>query len=896
MAGEIAKGIAGAIIPLFLLLGYASPAAAQCSNIAPTSGTTVICSGTSSTPVVSAAGSTNVTIIVNPGASVSGSHTTAVSFPLLSVESSSAITNSGALSLSGGAGSGTNRGAAMLGDLAGNTLTNAAGATISTTGAFNDGMAANGSNNTLTNNGTITTAGPNAYGMTAAWGQSNAGQVNNSLINTGSVTTSGSNARAASILGGSGTINNSGTLSTTGTSSNGAYLQGNNDQLINSGKITTSGTSSDAVFSNTLPGFAATIQNLAGGQIISQNGAAIRTLNGATTIVNAGQLQGGGGTAIQGGTGNMSLILQTGSNIIGTANGGGGTNTVTLQGTGTASNPFVNFQTLGMQGTEWNFAGTGTFATANLQSGTFNLTGVLGTATNANVSSGAVLNMEGVSQTFGNVSNAGTIMTSGPGPGTMLVASNYVGNGGNLVLNTYLGADNSPSDQLVINGGTASGTTSLTIHNTNGPGDQTAANGIPVVTTTNGGTTAAGAFSLVGEVRGGAYDYFLFRGGIAGSDPNNWFLRSTFLAPGPGPAPSSPTEPENVLPPAAPPAALPAGLYPIIGPELATYGVVQPTARQLGLTTLGTLNQRVGDTMTLANAGADNEGWSRSGWFRFFGQQVNDHYQAFADPRSDGWLAGFQGGLDLWRGELLPGHRDAAGVYFAYGNASMNVNGLVTNPAATGYALTHTGTVGIDAFSAGAYWTHYGPSGWYFDGVLQNSIYVSKAATQFTGLEATGYGFIASLEAGYPIALTFFGPHFILEPQAQIIWQQVSFGDANDSFGQVSLGTTSGPTGRLGVRGQWTILGENGAVWQPYVGVNFWRDWNGEATTIYSGVNQVPLLEQATRTEAIGGVTAKLNSRLSLHVQGGYQFAMEQTSYGIRRDGAQGDVGLRYSW
>lgn len=79
------------------------------------------------------------------------------------------------------------------------------------------------------------------------------------------------------------------------------------------------------MFSNTLPGFKATIQNLAGGQIISATGAAIRTLNAATTIVNAGLLQSNAGTAIQGGTGNVSLILQTGSNIIGTANGGGGT-------------------------------------------------------------------------------------------------------------------------------------------------------------------------------------------------------------------------------------------------------------------------------------------------------------------------------------------------------------------------------------------------------------------------------------------------------------------------------------------------------------------------------------------------------------------------------------------
>jgi outer membrane autotransporter protein len=51
-----------------------------------------------------------------------------------------------------------------------------------------------------------------------------------------------------------------------------------------------------------------------------------------------------------------------------------------------------------------------------------------------------------------------------------------------------------------------------------------------------------------------------------------------------------------------------------------------------------------------------------------------------------------------------------------------------------------------------------------------------------------------------------------------------------------------------------------------------------------------------TRTETFAGVTGKLGEQLSIYAQGGYQFANEQTSYGIRRDGAQGDVGLRYNW
>jgi hypothetical protein len=43
----------------------------------------------------------------------------------------------------------------------------------------------------------------------------------------------------------------------------------------------------------------------------------------------------------------------------------------------------------------------------------------------------------------------------------------------------------------------------------------------------------------------------------------------------------------------------------------------------------------------------------------------------------------------------------------------------------------------------------------------------------------------------------------------QIIWQQVSFDNVNDDLGRVGFGTTLGATGRHGVRGQWTVVGEN---------------------------------------------------------------------------------------
>ena len=455
---------------------------AACSATAPASGTTVTCSGAGIPSVVAAGGSTNVAI--NIDSTASGSFVLSTAPTPFSVDTSSTITNSGNLSMSGNGTGVANRGAMLLGVNNGNTITNAAGGVISTTGAYNDGVAANGNNNTLVNNGTITTTGNNSYGLTAAWGQSNTGASGNTIINTGTVTTSGNNARAASLLGGNGTINNSGTLATNGHDAPAVYMQGNNDSLVNSGTIQTTGTATssgsvDAVVSNTLgSSFTASITNLAGGRIISNNGIGVRSTNGATTITNAGLIQGGGGTAIQGGGGPVTLILQTGSQIIGTANGGGGANTVTLQGTGTASNAFTNFQSLTMAGADWTWAGTGTFSTALVQSGTLNLTGTLGTTTAsvvATVNSGATLQANATNLPLsvtdnglvrfqqdsagtytGAISGSGAVEKTGAGTLTVSGANTY--SGGTTISQGTLSAaaDNvlgAASGGLTLNGG-----------------------------------------------------------------------------------------------------------------------------------------------------------------------------------------------------------------------------------------------------------------------------------------------------------------------------------------------------------------------------------------------------------------------------------------------------------
>ena len=516
--------------------------------------------------------------------------------------------------------------------------------------------------------------------------------------------------------------------------------------------------------------------------------------------------------------------------------------------------------------------------------------------------------------------NSGTIdLQANPGAGDVLVISGghtpgtngggvFVANGGTLQLNTVLnaGGPNSQSDMLVVDSTRlGSAPTGILVSNAGGTGALTTGNGIALVEVLNKGASANGVFTLANtELRAGAFDYRLFHNGLgADAADGNWYLRNTFI---PSVVPPSP----ELLPEPLPP-----GVFPIIGPELATYGVVQPIAQQLGLASLGTHDDRLGDAYTTtlpcqqiapiytkappiytkAPAGCSPEGWRPAIWGRVFGQQIDNHYRAFADPRADGQIAGFQAGADLFRSDsLIAGHKDYAGLYFAYGNANVDVNGLVTNAAATAFVLQHTGNLNLNAYSGGAYWTHYGPSGWYTDLVLQGTSYNGNASTQFANLGTNGTGFISSLETGYPILIPLLGPGFVLEPQGQILWQWVGFDRGNDGLGPVSLGTTSGLTGRIGLKGKWTIAADNGQIWQPYVRTDFWDNLSGNSTVLF-GTDRVPLTSQAQYMDVAAGFTTKINSNFSAFADAGYQFAVSNEGGG-RRNGVKGTAGLRYQW
>ena len=903
-----------------------SRAFAACDNLAPASGQTVTCDTSAPNPsptgVLAAAGSSNITVNVVQGAGITpGSGATAIG-----LVSSSTATNNGTLTISGG-------GTGIFGSGDGNVFTNGTSGVITTSGAGTNAIAAssNGNalinngiimtqtgtsrglaiigltqhnNNTLINTGTIRTQGPQSHGLFVQTGD------NNTFTNSGTITTAGAGARAIFSAGQFAAITNTGTLLTTGgdsggTANNTVFMQGNGAVLRNSGTIEARGVNADGVFSNTAgSSFTARIENLAGGQIISQSGPAIRTLNGATTIVNAGLIAGNSGSALAGGGGAVTFILQTGSRIVGLADGGAGSNQVRLQGSGTVDNAFARFQTLTMEGSDWTWAGTGTFANTFINSGTLalqtSLTGNVSIAAGTSLLAGDGANPSITPFPSGppiTVTNAGIInLTNGgaPAANSLTIAGDYIGNGGGLILRSVLGVDGSPSDRLIISGGNASGTTAMTVVNAGGAGAQTIADGILVVQATNGGTTAPGAFGLSNAVVAGAHEYLLFRGGVSAGSADNWYLRSTLLPGTAAPAPPAPLAPppppstEATPPPSLPPATdlssltpPPAGAAPIVlyRPEASVYSALPPVAQKLGLATVGTFHQRQGDQTLLTRDGDDPAAWARA-----YGSHSSQSWAGTVSPSFDGTMAGVQVGVDILRFESAPGHRDRAGVFYAYGWANGAINGF-----ALGLNDVRTGNLSLDNQNVGAYWTHIGPAGWYVDAVVMGSFYdASPRSDRQVGASAAGTGVAASLETGVPIPLNGF---LAIEPQAQLIWQHQSFDTFNDVFSSVALGNADTLTGRLGLRipATYTV---GTAQLRPYLEANLWHTASNDRTIAFAVTDLIGVQSRGTAVEVGAGVVAQIDRAISAYASAGYTTSVDNT----HREDITGRLGLRASW
>jgi len=498
------------------------------------------------------------------------------------------------------------------------------------------------------------------------------------------------------------------------------------------------------------------------------------------------------------------------------------------------------------------------------------------------------------------VVNAGSIDLSrgNDAQGRLTVQGDYTGNNGTLRLNSVLAGDGAASDRLVVSRGAISGSTQLLVNNLNGAGAATAQNGIQVVEARDGATSTATAFVQTQTLSVGAYDYRLFKGGVTAGSENSWYLRSTLVAP-PAPAPvpeptlpSQPGEPPVIAPAQTPPVAAPAPgqvdlpapvqgeSLPLYRPEVPVYAAAPRGAAIIARQALGTFHQRQGDQQLLKGEGALPASWGQA-----YGGTLRQQWSGTVSPSLDGDLYGFKVGQDLYAKVGDNGYRQHVGIYVSHSRLDADVKGF-----ALAEQDRSVGDLKLDGDSVGTYWTLVGPQGAYLDAVLQYTRLDGRARShRGDKLDIDGHAWTASLESGYPIALS---ERWTLEPQAQLIAQKVSLDSANDSVSHISHDAQVELTGRLGVRLEGAFTGSSGRLLQPYAQVNLWHGDGGRDTLTFDGVDKVKTDYRYTSVQLESGVVAQVSEALSLH--GGVQYTANLDS---RQQEASGvNLGVRWQF
>jgi autotransporter family porin len=499
--------------------------------------------------------------------------------------------------------------------------------------------------------------------------------------------------------------------------------------------------------------------------------------------------------------------------------------------------------------------------------GTLRVNGSITSRTN--VLAGGTLG--GIGTIVGDVFNAG-VVAPGNSIGMLTVVGNYVGQGGILRLETVLGGDGSPSSRLVINGGTATGQTGISIVNVGGQGAATVSDGILVVQAINGGTTAPTAFTLSGRAVAGAFEYNLFRGGLVNPNDNNWYLRSS----------TEPVPPIPPIPPIPPtPPTPPTPGPPVIRPEVGAYLANQ---RAAGGLFLHTLHDRLGESQFLEPLVLDARDPQRySVWLR------GDARTSSVDGNGNGFHASadagvIQGGGDIAFRALL-GDRDRLllGLMGAWGTVQSHVRS--ENNA-------NEARASVDAYAVGAYATWYQNNshrlGLYADLWFLYGWYNQEVKGDF--LPAVDYdanAWTTSGEVGY--ALPIFSTGWVVEPQGQLIGIFYNQDRATEDNGTVITGASgTGFVSRLGTRVYRTFVPRENWRLEPFLGFNWWHDTASDASAI-NGLKFSDLFP-TNRYEVKLGAHADFGRGWAAWANFGMQFGSQSYQQ------FAGRIGVKYAW
>ncbi|WP_175796027.1 autotransporter outer membrane beta-barrel domain-containing protein [Burkholderia anthina] len=853
---------------------------------------TVLLTGAGSTGVVvGALGTVNngstIRVSDGTGALVQGASATLINAGTIEADDGVAgvhLTGAGASVALSGAGTVVANGSAdgVLIDLSVSDGGIAAGATSIAVGGSGTGIDNLGTHSTIVLSGTqIGTTGNGADGLSSTGAGARIATDAATVIRT-----AGEDARGVFVSGADSTLAANGTtVATTGAGANAIAADSGATALLSGTKLSTTGAAADGLVAqkggrigdtgSSIASAAGNGATVDGGGVLALTGTTLKgatagvlstdtSATGATSsmLVDGGSVTSVAGPAFAARGGTVDIAVRNGT-VVTAGNG-------TLLDLANGSNATFNASAVNLTGDIVSDASS----TGNvfLTNGT-TLTGKIDPVA-LSVDTTSAWHMTD-SSVLSSLNNAGLVAFAAPsgaptaaGSYRTLTTGSYVGNGGTIALNTYLGADNSPTDQLIVNGGAASGTTGLKIANTAGSGAQTQGDGIPVVVTANGGTTTASAFHLAGPVQAGAYEYRLYRGGQG--DANGWYLRSQLDPTDPG-DPVDPTGTGN-------------GGNLAYRPGVAGYAMTPLLNADYGFSTLGRLHERVGDVYNLEKQAPGN----RDGvWGRIGGQSLDANAGRFAaDERT--FFAQF--GKDWTLDQASAGGSTHAGVTASIGVANASFSDLAR--ADTQGLSTSTGSVEMHAQSIGGYWTRYLSDGTYFDSVGQVTHYGNRYRDSY-GNEASqnGFGVALSQEVGKPFGIG--GTPVAVEPQAQLMYQYLKLNGFNDNVSAVSGTTANALRGRVGVRIFRPNLDANagGGAATPYFTADVLHDFLSPGQTVVGGT---PFATHLGRTwyELGIGVTAGFGKSGELYANAKYA----RNIGGDYRRGITGQVGYRYSW
>ncbi|MFJ4142560.1 autotransporter outer membrane beta-barrel domain-containing protein [Pseudomonas sp. NPDC089734] len=583
--------------------------------------------------------------------------------------------------------------------------------------------------------------------------------------------------------------------------------------------------------------------------------------------------------------------------------GGPGIDQLTFDAT-TSSAParYVQWERVNLiNGAQLNLAGTFTLGDSLSETGTLNVDA----SSSLTSVSGSIVPF--ASARLATLENAGILDLGTDGSSTrdtLTVQGNYTGQNGQLLLQSELGADDSPSDKLVVSRGLISGTTQITVNNQGGVGALTLQNGIEVVQAADGASSDPSAFSLKNSLAVGAYQYYLFKGGVTAGSENSWFLRSSVISvpleatppasePVP-PEPPAPAPPETPQP--TPPAAQPASAQPTPAPgtpplpapvrgaapvplyrlEVPNYAVLPPAIVVMARAALGTFHERQGDQRLLNETGPVPAGWAR-----LFGHDFRQGWSGTVSPAVDASLEGYQIGHDL---VALQDRNQRVGLFVAHTRLDGHVKGF-----AEGFKDRRTGKLNLKGDSLGLYWTLIDPAGWYVDAVAMGTrLDGYSRSDRGVRLDTEGHALSLSIETGYPVALT---PDWVVEPQAQIIHQRLDLDSQNDGISHVAFDSQPYTTARLGGRleGRYRL---RGIPVEPFMQGNLWRDFGGSDTVTFDHADRIKTRHSSTRADLGIGLTARVSGEVSLYLSTDYSRNLDDNDL----DGLRGTVGVRVSW